>query len=261
MASWVEIENEFYLELKRCLSLEEINEQRVALSGINNCLEFIISQLDEYLLSLPSVDVIDKYREILAEPIRPTEILRTSQTEEIYGVHTMLLTFNYTKTVELYRKALYASRTGQSYEINYIHGKAGDPENPLIFGFGDELDSDYAKMENSKVKGFFRYIKSFWYFRAHNYHNLMRFVDSDEFQVYTFGHSCGLSDRTMLNTIFEHPNCKSIKIFYHGTKEKNNFIELTEEISRHFRNKADMRNKIISMQSCSGMPQFNDKQV
>lgn len=25
------------------------------------------------------------------------------------------------------------------------------------------------------------------------------------------GHSCGLSDRTMLKEIFEHDNCKSIK--------------------------------------------------
>ena len=29
------------------------------------------------------------------------------------------------------------------------------------------------------------------------------------------GHSCGTSDRTMLNTLFEHRNCVSIKPFYY----------------------------------------------
>ncbi|RMZ61332.1 hypothetical protein D1632_00110 [Chryseobacterium nematophagum] len=28
-------------------------------------------------------------------------------------------------------------------------------------------------------------------------------------------HSCGNTDRTLLNTIFEHENCVSVKIFYH----------------------------------------------
>src|SRR3546814_6023946 len=99
----------------------------------------------------------------------------------------------------------------------------------MIFGFGDELDEDYAKMEAQRTKGFSEYIKSFWYFRANNYHDLIRFIDGEEFQVYILGHSCGLSDRTMLNMVFEHDNCKSIKIFYHQSDQENNYTPRSEE--------------------------------
>jgi hypothetical protein len=55
------------------------------------------------------------------------------------------------------------------------------------------------------------------------------------------GYSCGLSDRTLLNTIFEHNN-RSIK-FYYETKDdngvviKDNYTEIIQNISRHFNKK------------------------
>lgn len=49
------------------------------------------------------------------------------------------------------------------------------------------------------------------------------------------GHSCGLSDRTMLNKIVEHVNCIKIKIFYYEkNKTENDYIEKMQELSRHF---------------------------
>ena len=56
-------------------------------------------------------------------------------------------------------------------------------------------------------------LNPFWYFQTSNYHDLVRFIESNIFQVFILGHSCGLSDRTMLNMIFEHDHCKSIKLF------------------------------------------------
>jgi hypothetical protein len=131
-----------------------------------------------------------------------------------------------------------------------------NPDNPIIFGFGDELDENYLKMESERVKGFFEYIKSFGYFRTRNYHELIRFLDQGIYQIYIMGHSCGLSDRTMLNMIFEHENCKSIKIFYHEIAPgENNFKEITQEISRHFKNKAEMRKKIVNFEYSEKMVQ------
>lgn len=257
-ATWVAIENEFYEELKRCLALEDGDQQQASLDELNVCLNHLISQLEVYLNSLPVENPIPEYTEILSAPIRPEEIFQTKVSEEEHGVNTLLLNFNYTATAENYIKAKYSTHTGQHYIVNYIHGKAGDKNNPMIFGFGDELDEDYAKMEKAKAKGFLKHIKSFGYFRTQNYHKLIRFLQSDEFQVFIIGHSCGLADRTMLNMIFEHSNCKSIKIFYHGNKVDNNFISLTEEISRHFKNKSSMREKIISLEASTRMPQFND---
>jgi hypothetical protein len=63
------------------------------------------------------------------------------------------------------------------------------------------------------------------------------------------GHSCGLSDRTMLKEIFEHENCVSIMIYYHkwGSEDnQNDYVNKTYEISRHFTDKGLMRKKIVS---------------
>ena len=77
------------------------------------------------------------------------------------------------------------------------------------------------------------------------------------------GHSCGLSDRVMLNTIFEHENCRSIKIFYHKKKDgTDNYSDIVQNISRHFKEKSLMRRKIVNKSLSIPLPQkvrFNKK--
>lgn len=69
-------------------------------------------------------------------------------------------------------------------------------------------------------------------------------------------YSCGLSDRVMLNTIFEDENCRSIKIYYHRREnESDHYTELVQNISRHFRDKPLMRKKIVSKEYSSPLPQ------
>ncbi len=63
----------------------------------------------------------------------------------------------------------------------------------------------------------------------------------------------------MLNQIFEHQNCKSIKIFYHKKNETiNDYTEKTYEISRHFKDKGIMRKKIVPFDLSLHMPQPNN---
>jgi hypothetical protein len=169
-----------------------------------------------------------------------------------------ILNFNYTSTPEQYLKKLVTSNSNLRYSINYIHGKTGEPNNPLIFGFGDELDENYLEMEKEETEGFLEYVKSFWYFRTNNYHDLLRFINSGSFEVLILGHSCGLSDRTMLSMVFEHTNCISIKIFYHKHQDgSNNFKTLTQDISRHFRNKIMLREKIVPLTKSNPLPQWD----
>jgi len=90
----------------------------------------------------------------------------------------------------------------------------------------------------------------------------LNWVETKEFQVYIFGHSCGLSDRTLLNTIFENNNCRSIKLFYHQKESSDNFIEIMQNISRHFNKKGFMRSKIVDKTISISLPQqirFNSK--
>jgi hypothetical protein len=255
-ANWVDIEHEFYKELKKLLQHPERNIE--ALNDLNESLSHLIAQLQNYLIKLLPGQVNPAYLDMLGTQIEAAEVIQEVQSQ-IELENTMILNFNYTSTAEIYLSQMSTKFPSQDFKINYIHGKLDDKENPLIFGFGDELDEEYKEMEKSQMSGFLKYIKSFWYFRTSNYRNLIRFLNSNDYQVYTFGHSCGLSDRTMLNRILEHENCKSIKIFYYEKNGQDNFTTITEEISRHFKNKPAMRDRIVSLDLSVRMPQFDDE--
>ncbi len=119
------------------------------------------------------------------------------------------------------------------------------------------MDDDYKKIENLEGTDYLKNFKSFQYLQNSNYNDLLRFINSEKFQVVILGHSCGVSDRTLLNTIFEHTNCRSIKVFYHRKDDgSDNYTELIQNISRHFKDKKMMREKIVNKTLCKPMPQI-----
>ena len=145
-------------------------------------------------------------------------------------------------------------------EVIHIHGQVSNIENnPIIFGYGDESDPIYQKIEDSGENIYLEHIKSFGYFQTKQYQNLLSFIDSDKYHVYIVGHSCGLSDRVLLNEIFENENCEKIDIYYHKRKDgTDNFKEITQEISRHFKphNKKMMRRKLMDKNPNNFIPQI-----
>jgi len=259
-AKWVDIENTFYDLLKGSLTGTREEEKNLLVADLNKSLSVLISHLEAYLKTINTDVTVKGYDELLNSPFNPSDFIdkEFQDRDKHYLKSTYVLNFNYTSTVEKYitrRNPLEAPM-----EVNYIHGKLGEKDNPIIFGFGDELDKDYAGFELERAKGIFEYIKSFWYFRTSNYHNLIRFIDDSPYQIFILGHSCGLSDRTMLNMVFEHENCKSVKIFYYQNGSFNNYTPITQEISRHFSNKQQMRKKIIPFDRSTPMPQANTPQ-
>jgi phage FluMu protein Com len=100
-------------------------------------------------------------------------------------------------------------------------------------------------LESVRSRELFRYIKSPHYFQTPRYKELNQFINQGEYEVYILGHSCGISDRTLLNEIFENEDCKSIRIFYHEREDlSNNKLDSSIEIMKHFTDKKRMR-KII----------------
>lgn len=97
------------------------------------------------------------------------------------------------------------------------------------------LDEDYKTISNLNDNAYLTNIKSIRYLETDNYRRLLSFVDSAPYQIYIMGHSCGNSDRTLLNTLFEHRNCVSIKPYYHLKEDgTDNYIEIIQNISRNF---------------------------
>ncbi|HML72633.1 MAG TPA: AbiH family protein [Macellibacteroides fermentans] len=169
--------------------------------------------------------------------------------------NTLLLNFNYTKTAEnLYIKE------DMYFDIVNIHGELNNEDNPIIFGYGDELDEDYQKIEKTQDNDFLENIKSIKYHQTCNYRDLLKFIESGIYQVFVMGHSCGNSDRTLLNTLFEHNNCASIKVFYWQPEEgKDDYSNLIRNISRNFNDKPKMRDIVVNRKNCLPLVPFNEK--
>lgn len=176
------------------------------------------------------------------------------QTSMMYKV--IFLNFNYTPTSKLYIDEI--KKRWQQSEIINIHGEVENSEHPIVFGYGDEMDEDYKVIENFNDNRLLENIKSFQYLNKSNYKRLLDFIKQfGKFQVFILGHSCGLSDRVLLNTIFENENCRSIKVFYHKkNNEKDNYTEIVQNISRHFNDKTLMREKIVNKTFCQPLPQL-----
>lgn len=251
--NWVDIENIYFNLLKNIIDNKEKN-YREAIISINQELTEIITYLKEYLKSL---DV--KMEKLIAEPhfkvfneklknddfLDLKKILNLKKEPVIDVGINYFLNFNYTESITEVLKH-YKNESIQ----NFIHGNLSDEE--IIFGFGDEMDKFYKEIEELNDNELFKHIKSFHYFKTPNQRQLQTFLNSGLYQVCVYGHSCGLSDRVMLNEIFEHENCKSIKIYYYNDED---FTTKTMEISRHFNSNQLMRKKIVNRSKDCLIPQ------
>jgi len=155
----------------------------------------------------------------------------------------MLLNFNYTYTADMYSNNMVSF-------VNHIHGALEKPES-IIFGYGDELDDSFKKLLDSNENECLRNVKSIKYQESDNYRNVLAFIESAPYQVCIMGHSCGNSDRTLLNTLFEHKNCLSIKPYYYIKEDgTDNYLDIIQNISRNFTDMKLMRDRVVNKTYC-----------
>lgn len=191
-------------------------------------------------------DFKNKYQDIKSKNI---DFLLFDVYRELFLVpdDILLLNFNYTKTAEFYKK---------QFHINYIHGSLHD-HRTVIFGYGDEMDEKYQTLRELNDNEYLKNIKSVKYLESDNYRKLLAYIESSPYQIYIMGHSCGNSDRTLLNTLFEHKNCISIKPFYYIKDDlTDNYLDIVQNISRNFTDMKSMRNKVVNKTYCE--PLYNN---
>lgn len=160
----------------------------------------------------------------------------------------LLLNFNYSGVADKY----IMDSVGF---MNHIHGELSKPRN-IIFGYGDELDEGYSDLIKLNNNECLQNIKSIKYLESSNYRNMLSFIESKPYQIYIMGHSCGNSDRTLLNTLFEHKNCVSIKPFYYKKDDgTDNYLEIVQNICRNFTDMKLMRDRVVNKTYCEPLPQ------
>lgn len=262
---WVDIENDYYQLLKKSLDKSDCG---YTVKELNEQLAYLQEKLVEYLRSVDNnrfkkelhhaiIDFFDPAdfstegrkmaTENLGLDIRTFAEVRNNYEAQnkLIPEHIMLLSFNYTATAKMY----------DNFNIvhNYIHGELDRPEN-IIFGYGDELDKDYQVILDRNDDELLMNVKSVKYLETRHYHDMLEFLMSAPFQVLIMGHSCGNSDRTLLNTVFEHENCVSIKSFYHKWEDgSDNYLKLVQNISRNFTNMRLFRDRVVNKEQCKTM--------
>lgn len=265
---WVDIENDYYQLLKKCT---ETTDCGYTVKELNEQLAYLQKKLVEYLSTIDVPETIGTINSAIRENICIEDLsIEGKALAKTMGVieydtnsfddnrymderfsgmppeRTMLLCFNYTGTVKEYEQ--YGGLI-----LNYIHGELEHPEH-IIFGYGDELDKDYQGILDKQDNELLKNVKSVKYLETRNYHKMLDFLMAAPFQVLIMGHSCGNSDRTLLNTVFKHEHCVSIKPFYHKWEDgSDNYLELVQNISRNFTNMRLFRDRVVNKEQCKTM--------
>ena len=256
---WTDIESDYYELLKKNSddnkTCKELNEQ----------IDFLKNKLAEYLKAQKTektdvkivynivnnmngdTEVSQSSRKII-DKIMASKPLQYRESDFLKIEDIMILDFNYTSTTKEYF---------DPQIVNKIHGSLEKPKY-MIFGYGDEMDKDFQTIEDKNNNELLENCKSVKYLETSHYRDLLEFIEGRLFQVYIMGHSCGNSDRTLLNTIFEHENCASIKPFYHKWGEgenDDNYSDITRNIYRNFKNKTLFRDRVVNKEICEPLPQ------
>ena len=249
--NWFDVEEAYFTHLKRYAKLNDL----VRTKRLNNFFSFLINSLRNYIEEISKENTVQKIEDynqlfIYGLPFESADERLDNWDPKI------ILNFNYTDTITKH----YSNTLKKDDKIIPIHGSYNDD---IVFGYGDEMSDSYKLIEDISNNEYLRFFKSFSYFKNINYPNLERFIEFEEYEVFIVGHSCGLSDRLLLNYIFEHDNCSSITILHHGNVGTNigtnNYTDLTMNISRHFKNKLKMRNRIKIFDPRFKMPQQTKK--
>ncbi len=228
MLNWCDVEAIYFSELMKVGTQSRYSNVK----RLNFDFEIIRKYLEEYLLIEQQ-----KQKEIKSY----AELFRLLNSKS-----TMVLNFNYTNTVQYYLSK------NKDTRLVHIHGQLENETNPIIFGYAaDHLES--RKLINNNDKEYMRYIKKHNYKRTNQELILSNYLESNQrIEVFIFGHSCGISDKLILNQIFNSKNVVKIRIFYHLNYE--HFFETQVNIDRIMNDDSNFH-KITNFQHCVPMPQ------
>ncbi len=202
-----------------------------------------------------SIFTKNKYIDDLFNAKRPNK-------SNILFEETYVISFNYTSNL---LEHLYCKNANKNLSTKpiYLHGKLNDKENPIIFGYGDESTNKYKELQELKETkqlkddAVFQNFKTFRYLRTGNFGAVMGLLGlSSNIYVQIIGHSFGLCDKTILQSVFHHENVKKIEAVYYGS-EKDYFTK-SYNIARIFDNNKLMREKLIPLKNTRMIPEITD---
>lgn len=239
--NWFDIENSYFREL---IPLKEEALEYPGQFGteelhkLNSDFEDIKANVIEYL---NTIDIKTN-----------SEIKDFLKRELNNSLNNYVINFNYTSTVRMYLEDMENSK---KTIINHIHGSLED--NNIIFGYGNDENTDYQEMKNLEIDDFLTFFKTFDYMNHSNYDRVYsEALDKyEDYEVLVLGHSLGLTDKTLLSEILNSDKCKKISVFKRGDLKNNSedlkyaYRELIYSASRIMTNEKTLRKKIVNYEN------------
>ena len=136
LKNWVDIEEKYFSILK-IITDESID-------GFNNDFDEIKKELIKFIVKVDSD--FEKRNESSKISEKYIDIFKFDKPQKIWFIN-----FNYTSTLDLYSKKLEEVHKIPS-EIISIHGRVSDENSRVIFGYGDEENNEYPKLQDKGSK-------------------------------------------------------------------------------------------------------------
>ncbi len=229
--NWSDIEELYFRELSKSSNIGVLNKE---FEIIKNKLEIYLTNNVSYDKPLPSY----------------SSFFRSINSDKTY-----IINFNYTQTLE----KLYNNETSYCKIIN-IHGQLNSINNPIIFGYApSESENKELLLQNNN--------QLLINFKAYNYirTNLKKSLKSlyeiskrSYSDILIIGHSCSLSDRNILNQLFNITNLKRIVIFYY--KNFQNYKESFINVHR-IMDSNENYDLISNFEDSVNSPQIDDEDI
>ncbi len=177
------------------------------------------------------------------------------------GKDSVIVNFNYTNTVKKYLNEI-----DSDINLIQIHGELNEINNPIIFGYAaDNQESKELLSENDN--NYIRNIKKFNYLFTKNEELLKNHIESEEFNVFILGHSCGVSDKLILSQILNSKAIHKIYPFYYNDRDGyfNTMVNIDRIIDDYSKEVTEVKafSKLVTFPKCHKMPQveFDEKLV
>lgn len=226
--NWADLE-QFYFDL--LLKTDDINNLNKEFSQIKNHLESYLKKINTDIEALSSYSTFFN--------------LFGSGSQD-----NLIVNFNYTDTLE----KLYESNLSNTHVVN-IHGALFDDESPIIFGYSADKVQVGSLLDKNDNE-YLRNIKKYKY--KQNYHSriLVHFLEKSKWtNVYIIGHSCSISDKDVLQSIFNNEYVNTIIPFYYNNY--SHYEDTIININRIMGPQGNF-NKVLSAEESLRTPQFDD---
>lgn len=239
---WSDLETLYFKLISSNRKIDEVKLINKEFEYLKKLLEYYLYNEIEGKINISNLN--------LENPFYSRHIIK----DRILGV----LNFNFTsKVLSYYINNLnneHPKLIHNNFKLINVHGQLFNATNPIIFGYGDDNSAHYKEIQDREENELLINFKTFQYLSNDNYKMALGLLELEKnIKVEIIGHSCGMTDKTLLKTIFEHPNVSNIEYKYHS--ESKYYYENIYNMSRIFSDNSLMRKKVIDFRNTSNIPQ------